>query len=141
MLMAETLSGYVISRYPKYYIMSPFIIEGTDDSPKITLDHLNAIFEISGRSLPEDSATFYLPVLQWINEYAKQPNPSTEFVFKMEYFNTASSKYIHDLLLALRSVEGIRILWSCREDDEATQEAGIEFSEQIDIPFFFTHHV
>ena len=55
-------------------------LEGTADTPKIILDKGNQIFEISGRSLPEDSAEFYKPVLEWIANYAKQPNPSTFFI-------------------------------------------------------------
>ena len=62
-------------------------LEGTEDTPKIILDKKNGIFEISGRSLPEDSAEFYRPVLEWIENYGGQANPSTDFVFKLEYFN------------------------------------------------------
>ena len=68
-------------------------LEGTEDTPKIILDKTNKIFEISGRSLPEDSAEFYQPVLEWLAEYAKDPLPETTFDFKLEYFNTASSKF------------------------------------------------
>jgi len=71
-------------------------LEGTEDTPKILLDKSNGIFEISERSLPEDSAEFYQPIIQWLDDYAADPNPSTEFVFKLEYFNTASSKLILD---------------------------------------------
>ena len=69
-------------------------LKGTEDTPTIILDKKNGIFEISGRSLPEDSAEFSRPVIDWINGYAKEANPATEFVFKLEYFNTASSKLI-----------------------------------------------
>ncbi len=46
-------------------------LEGTEDTPKIILDKKNGIFEISGRSLPEDSAEFYRPVLEWIEKYGE----------------------------------------------------------------------
>ena len=59
-------------------------LEGTEDTPKIMLDKKNGIFEISGRSLPEDSAEFYRPVLEWLEKYAADTNPSTEFVFKLD---------------------------------------------------------
>jgi hypothetical protein len=110
-------------------------LEGTADTPKIILDKGNQIFEISGRSLPEDSAEFYKPVLEWIANYAKQPNPATEFVFKLEYFNTSSSKLILDVLSALEDIEGMKIEWCYMEDDEDMEEAGKEFSELVEIPF------
>lgn len=112
-------------------------LEGTEDTPKIILDKKNGIFEISGRSLPEDSAEFYRPVLDWIKQYSADPNESTEFVFKLEYFNTASSKLILDVLSALEDIKGMKILWYFHEDDEDMEEAGQEFSELVEIPFEF----
>lgn len=112
-------------------------LEGTEDTPKIILDQKNGIFEISGRSLPEDSAEFYRPVLEWIGNYAKSPNGSTEFVFKLEYFNTASSKLILDVLSALEDIQNMKIMWYYHEDDEDMEEAGQEFSELVEIPFEF----
>lgn len=112
-------------------------LEGTEDTPKIMLDKENGIFEISGRSLPEDSAEFYAPILDWIEQYGKDPNPQTNFVFKLEYFNTASSKLILDLLSALEDIDGMSISWYFHEDDEDMEEAGEEFSELVEIPFEF----
>lgn len=112
-------------------------LEGTEDTPKIILDKKNGIFEISGRSLPEDSAEFYRPVLEWIGLYSKEANGSTEFVFKLEYFNTASSKLILDVLSALEDIQGMKIMWYYHEDDEDMEEAGQEFSELVEIPFEF----
>jgi len=112
-------------------------LEGTEDTPKIMLDKENGIFEISGRSLPEDSAEFYAPILDWIEQYGKDPNPQTNFVFKLEYFNTASSKLILDLLSALEDIDGMSIAWYFHEDDEDMEEAGEEFSELVEIPFEF----
>jgi hypothetical protein len=112
-------------------------LEGAEDTPKIILDKKNGIFEISGRSLPEDSAEFYRPVLEWISKYAEGANPATEFVFKLEYFNTASSKLILDVLSALEDIKGMKILWYFHEDDEDMEEAGQEFSELVEIPFEF----
>ena len=115
-------------------------LEGAEDTPKIILDKKNGIFEISGRSLPEDSAEFYRPVLEWIKAYAGEPHAVTEFVFKLEYFNTASSKLILDVLSALEDIKGTKILWYFHEDDEDMEEAGEEFSELVEIPFEFKTH-
>jgi hypothetical protein len=112
-------------------------LKGTEDTPNIMLDKKNGIFEISGRSLPEDSAEFYRPVIDWINAYAKEAGPATEFVFKLEYFNTASSKLILDVLSALEEIKGMKILWYFHDDDEDMEEAGQEFSELVEIPFEF----
>ncbi|MEX2230542.1 MAG: DUF1987 domain-containing protein [Cyclobacteriaceae bacterium] len=112
-------------------------LEGTEDTPKIILDKNKGIMEISGRSLPEDSTEFYKPVLDWIEHYANDANPSTDFVFKLEYFNTASSKLILDVLYALEDIKGLKVQWYFHEEDEDMEEAGQEFSELVEIPFEF----
>lgn len=114
-------------------------IKGTDDTPNVILDAQNNIFEFSGRSLPEDVATFYAPVLEWIQEYAKSPNPKTSVVFKLEYFNTASSKMILDLLLKFEEIyksgKEVVIVWNYQEDDEDMLEAGEEYADIVEVPF------
>lgn len=117
--------------------MNIFNLEGTEDTPRIILDKENGIMEISGRSLPEDSTEFYKPVLKWVGQYAQNPNDTTNFVFKLEYFNTASSKLLLDLLYALEDIKGIKVQWYFSEDDEDMEEAGQEFSELVEIPFEF----
>src|SRR5689334_4975933 len=112
-------------------------IEETTDTPKIIFDKGQGIFEISGRSLPEDSADFFLPVLDWISDYKKEPNDATNFVVKLEYLNTASSKFMLDILTLLKDINNVKVTWYYVKDDEDMEEAGREFSEQIEIPFEF----
>ncbi|MCC5946603.1 MAG: DUF1987 domain-containing protein [Bernardetiaceae bacterium] len=112
-------------------------LEGTEDTPKVLLDKANETFEVSGRSLPEDAAEFYQPIIEWLDAYSENPNPSTPFMFKLEYFNTASSKLILDILSKLEDIEGTSIVWYFHEDDEDMEEAGEEFSELVEIPFEF----
>ncbi|MBN2812736.1 MAG: DUF1987 domain-containing protein [Bacteroidales bacterium] len=119
--------------------METIKIQGTEDTPKIMLDKENEIFEISGRSLPEDVSSFYEPVLNWLNEYAENPNSKTVFNFKLTYFNTASSKLLLDILMKLEEMhekgQDILIRWHYPEDDEDMSEAGEEYSDIVDVPF------
>lgn len=114
-------------------------VEATDETPKVTLDAGAGIFEFAGKSLPEDVTQFYNPILDWLEGYGLSPNPKSEFVFKMDYFNTASSKLILDILMKLEEIaqEGndIVIKWYYREDDEDMEEAGEEYSEIVEVPF------
>ncbi len=119
--------------------METIKIQGTEDTPKIMLDAENDIFEISGRSLPEDVSSFYEPVLNWLNEYAESPNNKTVFNFKLTYFNTASSKLLLDILMKLEEMhekgQDVLIKWHYPEDDEDMAEAGEEYSDIVDVPF------
>ena len=114
-------------------------IVGTDDTPSVTLDVANEIFEISGRSLPEDVAVFYEPILDWIDRYSVEATGKTIFNFKLVYFNTASSKMILDILLKLEEMheagKDVLVRWHYPEDDEDMEEAGEEYSDIVDVPF------
>ena len=119
--------------------METIKIQGTEDTPKVILDKDADLMEISGRSLPEDVASFYEPVLTWLDEYAQNPNPKTVFNFKLIYFNTASSKLLLDILMKLEEIHeagnDVLIRWHFPEDDEDMEEAGEEYADIVDVPF------
>jgi len=119
--------------------METIKILGTDDTPHIILDPDNEVFEISGRSLPEDVTSFYEPVLTWLDEYSQSPNKKTVFTFKLVYFNTASSKLLLDILMKLEHMhedgKSVLVKWFYPEDDEDMQEAGEEYADIVDVPF------
>ena len=125
--------------------METLKIQGTEDSPQVLLDSGENIFELSGRSLPEDVNTFYEPVLSWIEEYAKSPQENTIFNFKLTYFNTASSKVILDILSQFEEMieDGHKVLvrWHFPDEDEDMQEAGEEYAEMVDVPFEMVSYI
>lgn len=119
--------------------MDTIKIMGTDDTPTVILDAENEVFEISGRSLPEDVTAFYDPILNWLEDYSGSPCTKTVFTFKLVYFNTASSKLLLDILMKLEQLSedgnDVLVRWYYPEDDEDMQEAGEEYSDIVDVPF------
>ena len=116
-------------------------IDGTDDTPQVILDANpeNPIMEISGRSLPEDVVAFFDPILEWLDEYAEDPLEQTVLNIKLEYFNTASSKLILDILLKLEDMaddgKDVLVRWHFPDDDEDMEEAGEEYEDIVEVPF------
>jgi uncharacterized protein YkuJ len=119
--------------------MEALDIKATNDTPRVIFDPDNGIFEISGRSLPEDVVSFYQPILDWMDEYKLHPLKKTEFIFKYIYFNTATSKLVQDILVRLESLHEtgneVNIMWYYEQDDEDMYEIGLEFKENINLPF------
>ena len=119
--------------------MDKIKLQGTDDTPSVTMDKELGIFELSGKSMPEDVATFYRPIIEWIVEYSKEPLTKTIVTVKLEYFNTASSKMILDVLMKFEEVHEngheVAINWYYMEDDEDMKEAGEEYADIVEIPF------
>jgi SiaC family regulatory phosphoprotein len=119
--------------------MRNLIIEPTPKTPKVILNSEINVFEVSGRSIPEDSIGFYKKILDWIDEYSKSPNPKTNFRFQLEYFNTSSSKCLLDLFRKLEKMykagHEVVITWCYDADDEDMEETGEDYKALLDCPF------
>ena len=121
--------------------MDTLSIDISSETPRIILDKENNIMEIAGNSIPEDAQAFYDPILEWIDKYITSPNPKTHFVFKLEYFNTASSKLILDILFRLKTLNDagndVTISWYHEEDDMDMLLAAKTYVEITDLKFEF----
>ena len=119
--------------------IAPLIIESSELTPEVILDKDSNVFIFKGKSLPENPLGFYKPILNWIDEYAMEPNASTEVNFMMIYFNTSSSKVFLDIMKKFetinRSGSNCSINWYYKEDDEEMLEAGEIYSERVSLPF------
>jgi hypothetical protein len=111
-------------------------LKETTITPYVLLDGDKGIIRIEGRSIPENVIDFFQPILNWIDKYATEPNQSTVVDFKLEYFNTSSSKRIFDIM---KKVEGIGsqdnknvvLNWYYEEDDEDIYFAGNDYKALI----------
>ena len=66
--------------------MEPIIIEGTPKTPTVKFDSAAGIFEIKGRSIPENSVEFYKPLVDWLESYKEAPLEKTSVNIRLEYF-------------------------------------------------------
>lgn len=122
--------------------MEAINIEPSVKTPKISFDAGSGMLEIAGRSIPENSTEFYKPVFEWLDSYSGTPADKTEFAFKLEYFNTSSSKCILDILRKLeklhRSDNQVVVAWYYEEDDEDMKEAGENYQRIVTVPIELT---
>ncbi len=121
--------------------MEPLVIQSTTNTPAIRLTPSNNKFIISGVSLPENVLEFYEPIIVWITEYFKNPNPETVFEFKFNYLNTASSKVVSNILQILeenfQNGVNVSVAWYYDLEDAEIKELGQDLSEIMDIPIEF----
>lgn len=113
-------------------------IEPSPKTPKVIFDHGQGIFEIEGRSIPENSTEFYQPIYAYLDAYGDSPSGEMNFRFKLEYFNTSSSKCILDILRKLEKIHenggNVKVTWFYEEDDEDMQEAGEDYQRIVKVP-------
>jgi len=120
--------------------MEHLVIAKSEDTPEIDFNPGTKELKISGRSLPEDVTTFYAPVLEWLDELEETPIGELKFIVNLEYFNTASSKLILDILMKLEDIHSggsnsIEIIWNFDKRDTDMEEAAEEYSELVEVPF------
>ena len=66
--------------------MEKMLVKGNLKFPTIDFNPDSGVFEIFGRSLPENTIDFYSPVLEWIDEYKSSPakNRSEEHTSELQ---------------------------------------------------------
>ena len=124
--------------------MAPLVINGTEDTPEVIFDPETGKFSITGTSIPENARKFYDQILAWNDEYLKDPNEDTSVSFKLKYFNTASTKYLFDMMVQLKALAGNKktlvFNWFFDKDDDDMFEAGQGFSKMLRYPFNFVQY-
>ena len=120
--------------------MDALHLEKTGQTPLISFDAAQGKLELSGRSIPENSIGFYAPILEWLDAYAEEAQPQTTVDIQLEYFNTASSKCVLDVLKKLDAIHKsgkseILINWIYEEEDDDMLEAGEDYEAIVDMPF------
>lgn len=119
--------------------MESLIIKGTDKTPTVNFNNLLGKFELSGRSIPEDSIGFYKPIITYLEQYLASPAKLTEFTINLEYFNTSSSKCLIDVFKVLEVImiagNEVFVNWVYEEENEDMLEVGEGYSSATKLPF------
>ncbi len=111
-------------------------IAPTDKSPEVDFNPAEGVLMLKGRSLVEDSESFYLPLVEWIQKYIDDPKEGTVIDFKFEYFNTSCSKWLITITKELKVLyekdPSTQINWYYEDDD--VLEYGEVICDLVDIP-------
>ncbi len=98
--------------------------------------------EFSGCSITNDPKVFFTPVKNWIRDYIKKPEKLTEVNLKFDYIDTASVKYVFEILNDLKVINGrkgysVTVNWYFDYNDPEILELGEIIQSKIAIPFNF----
>jgi hypothetical protein len=111
-------------------------INKTTNTPEVRIQP--GKIEIKGRSIPEDSFEFYIPVIKHVTNYLKLDIPKTEVIIYLEYVNSSSKKFLITLLNLFEKSHQrgkyIYVLWQYDDDDEAIYELGKDIKSFIKLP-------
>lgn len=122
--------------------MEALHIESAEDTPKIYFEPEVDIYLIEGKSLPENAVDFYQPVFDWAETFFNSADVPAEITiyFKLDYFNTASSKQIAKFFRIIENSaasENVTIKWFYDEEDTDMLKAGNRYNKLMNIRFEF----
>lgn len=118
--------------------MKDLVIKGNNKTPNVELIATKGHLSFSGKSIPENTISFFQPIFDWVDEYILEPHEQTIFIVKLEYFNTSSSKALVEIFRKFeklfKSGKEVLIQWYYEQDDEDMQETGEDFRDLLKIP-------
>ncbi len=117
--------------------MKKLYIKETLNSPKVLFDPAKKRYEISGKSFPENSKTFYEPVFKWLSELDGEANEKLQFSFMFDYISSSSVITVKQLITRIKALcdkgANIDVLWYYDKADPDIRDIGEEYKKLIGI--------
>jgi SiaC family regulatory phosphoprotein len=108
-------------------------------TPEIQMNALTGVLKISGRVFPENPKEFFGPIMNWMNEYIRNPAEVSSLVLNLSYFNSSSNEYIFRCCKMLEALgdsgASAGIIWEYEAEDEDMRQMGEDFKELLKINF------
>ena len=116
--------------------MNNILLEQSDNSPKVIMNKDKGLIEFEGKSYPENTFAFYRPITEWLKQYFKYYNDNTppmEINFKFQYFNSATTQIIFEILDIVEesNVKDMKIYWFYDKENKNGLEDYEDYSEEF----------
>jgi hypothetical protein len=114
--------------------MNIYRVDETFKTPMIEGDIQNGSLKLKGKSLTEDARTFFSPFRDWLEGYFHSAAPELNIWIELEYYNTATSKFLVSVLLRLEKImakKPVKVFWRYDPDDIEMKETGLDFKNLI----------
>jgi hypothetical protein len=112
-------------------------IQKTLNTPLVKFE--DGVLVISGRSIPENSISFFEPLFKFIADYTKKPYPLTEVNVMLEYANSSTNRSLMTVFTLLEKIyesgNNVNINWYFENGDELMLELGNDFKAILRLPF------
>jgi hypothetical protein len=111
--------------------MEKLVVEATNYLPRIDFSPEGQLV-LEGRAIPEDASRFFEPMIRFVDELETE---EVTFKINLDYFNTASSKKLLELLKHIDvndKIQKVRINWHFEEGDEDSVETAEIYEEILD---------
>lgn len=112
--------------------------QGDDLNPKITFDDSTSTLRIEGRSIPLEVDQFFSETIQWLEQYAENPNDHTKLEIDLKYMNGKSVRSLLMLLYKLKSIndsgKSVNVEWYVPQGADDLKDLSEELLANLHIP-------
>jgi len=109
--------------------------ERATSTPYILIDEEKSYMKFEGRSFHENVVEFYSGVNIWLDTYLETDFGVFTFDFEMNYFNSSTSKLLHNMLTKMDNCvtdkKKVVVNWITTEDNDIIIECGEDFKEDF----------
>jgi hypothetical protein len=109
--------------------------EKTTSTPYILADEEKSYMRLEGKCFHEKVADFFKEVNDWLAGYLATDFGSFTFECEFEYFNSSTTKLLHNMLLKMdkyaSDTNKIIVNWITTKDNDIMVECGEDFKEDI----------
>lgn len=134
-LMADDVTREILTPYR----LPPVFIPETTLTPEVIFRPDEGDLFFSGSSVPEDAFDFFNPLLQWLDKFLSSTPPVITVHFRLDFFNTISSKLFLEVLKRIEkkmpATSSASVKWYYEADDDDIMEAGENYAFIVKIPF------
>lgn len=122
----------------KTIFMENLYLKPTKKTPEIDF-RTNGTLLIKGKSYLENTKDFYDSIINWLQQYIKEPAEKTIINFKLEYFNTSSELWLFRIVEILQDLVKIKkdITFNWYYTDEEIEEVGADLANLLNVEMNF----
>jgi hypothetical protein len=101
-------------------------------------------FKLSGNSILSDPRKFFQPIVEWVEDYIKNPLEKTTVDLKLEYVDTASVQSVFDIMRLFKPLQDqdkeVAVNFYFEFDDPDLLELGEIMEGRLGIKFNFIEY-
>ena len=118
-------------------------LPATQTSPRVTFK--DGILVIQGKSIPQESAPFFDPLLKALNEYSLNPLAETRIELRVEYLNSDSMRSLMNIMIIAEKIflagNKVYVDWYYQTEEDIIYDAGTIFQSLIEIPIYLLKRI
>jgi hypothetical protein len=113
----------------------------TNDLPYVSIDEMNGVIDIKGRSISSEVNEFFEPIIEYLKNYLLYNQLDMVINIDLEYINTKSSRLLVNIFQLVKESTTINdnklvINWYYDQED-GDLEAGKDYEDILGVKFNF----